>query len=143
MLVSGTAVETLDEVDVEQAAVRDIVERVSASGKIQPETEVNITAEVSGQILALPVKEGDRVEKATYSSRSTPIWRSGAEPGASCGQQCAVQLASAKAQHAQANAQFFAAEKNWQRTQQLFGTRWFRKRITMPAKPTSSAPKRP
>ena len=65
--------ETLDEVDVEQAVIRDIVERVSASGKIQPETEVNITAEVSGQILALPVKEGDRVERATCSSRSTPI----------------------------------------------------------------------
>ena len=49
--------ETLDKVDVEQAQLRNIIERVSASGKIQPETEVNITAEVSGQILALPVKE--------------------------------------------------------------------------------------
>ena len=65
--------ETLDEVNVEQAVIRDIVERVSASGKIQPETEVNITAEVSGQILALPVKRATGSKKATCSSRLTPI----------------------------------------------------------------------
>ena len=65
--------ETLDEVNVEQAVIRDIVERVSASGKIQPETEVNITAEVSGQILACPSKRATGSKKATCSSRLTPI----------------------------------------------------------------------
>lgn len=114
--------ETLDEVDVEQAAVRDIVERVSASGKIQPETEVNITAEVSGQILALPVKEGDRVEKGDLLVQINPdLYEAALNRAQAAANSARSNLASAKAQHAQANAQFFAAEKNWQRTQQLFG----------------------
>jgi len=113
--------ETLDEVDVEQAVVRDIVERVSASGKIQPETEVNITAEVSGQILALPVKEGDRVEKGDLLVQINPdLYEAALNRAQAAANSARSNLASAKAQHAQANAQFFAAEKNWQRTQQLF-----------------------
>ena len=113
--------ETLDEVDVEQAAVRDIVERVSASGKIQPETEVNITAEVSGQILALPVKEGDRVEKGDLLVQINPdLYEAALNRAQAAANSARSNLASANAQHAQANAQFFAAEKNWQRTQQLF-----------------------
>ena len=113
--------ETLGEVDVEQAAVRDIVERVSASGKIQPETEVNITAEVSGQILALPVKEGDRVEKGDLLVQINPdLYEAALNRAQAAANSARSNLASAKAQHAQANAQFFAAEKNWQRTQQLF-----------------------
>ena len=114
--------ETLDEVDVEQAAVRDIVERVSASGKIQPETEVNITAEVSGQILALPVKEGDQVEKGDLLVQINPdLYEAALNRAQAAANSARSNLASAKAQHAQANAQYFAAEKNWQRTQQLFG----------------------
>ena len=113
--------ETLDEVDAEQAAVRDIIERVSASGKIQPETEVNITAEVSGQILALPVKEGDRVEKGDLLVQINPdLYEAALNRAQAAANSARSNLASAKAQHAQANAQFFAAEKNWQRTQQLF-----------------------
>lgn len=113
--------ETLDEVDVEQASVRDIVERVSASGKIQPETEVNITAEVSGQILALPVKEGDRVVKGDLLVQINPdLYEAALNRAQAAANSARSNLASAKAQHAQANAQFFAAEKTWQRTQQLF-----------------------
>ena len=113
--------ETLDEVNVEQAGVRDIVERVSASGKIQPETEVNITAEVSGQIIALPVKEGDRVEKSDLLVQINPdLYEAALNRAQAAANSARSNLASAKAQHAQANAQFFAAEKNWQRTQQLF-----------------------
>lgn len=50
------------EVDAQQVLSRDLVETVSASGRIQPKSKVNITAEVSGKILALPVREGDTVE---------------------------------------------------------------------------------
>ena len=59
-------------VQIEQANVRTIVERVSASGKIQPEVEVNITAEVSGQIIALPVKEGDQVDPRRPACSNQP-----------------------------------------------------------------------
>ncbi len=40
----------------------DLVEVVSASGRIQPKTKVDITAEVNGEIISLPVREGQRVK---------------------------------------------------------------------------------
>ena len=40
---------------------RDIIETVSGSGKIQPETEVKISPDVSGEIVSLYVMEGDKV----------------------------------------------------------------------------------
>ena len=41
----------------------DISEVVSASGRIQPQTKVDITSEVSAQIISIFVKEGDLVER--------------------------------------------------------------------------------
>jgi HlyD family secretion protein len=41
----------------------DISEVVTASGRVQPQTKVDITSEVSAEIVALDVKEGDRVER--------------------------------------------------------------------------------
>jgi HlyD family secretion protein len=49
------------EVSAQTASLHSIVETVSASGRIQPKTKVNITSQVSGEIMALPVKEGDTV----------------------------------------------------------------------------------
>lgn len=40
---------------------QDLVEKVSASGRIQPKTKVDITSEINGEIIALPVKEGQYV----------------------------------------------------------------------------------
>jgi len=48
-------------VQAEQASTREVVETVSASGRIQPQTKVNITSEVNGEIIGLFVREGDRV----------------------------------------------------------------------------------
>ena len=53
------------QVVAEQVAKRDITEVVSASGKIQPEVEVKISPDVSGEIVELNVKEGDRVKKVS------------------------------------------------------------------------------
>jgi HlyD family secretion protein len=50
-------------VATEQAAYKDIIEVVSASGKIYPETEVKVSSDVSGEIVDLPVVEGDSVKK--------------------------------------------------------------------------------
>ncbi len=50
------------EVNAQVVAKEDLVEKVSASGRIQPKSKVNITAEVSGKVIALPVKEGDTVD---------------------------------------------------------------------------------
>lgn len=50
-------------IQTEKIKKRDITQIVTATGKIQSETEVNISAEVSGEIISLPFKEGDEVKK--------------------------------------------------------------------------------
>jgi HlyD family secretion protein len=52
-------------VPVQFARVRreDITARVRAPGKIEPRTQVKVSADVMGKIVQLPVKEGDRVKK--------------------------------------------------------------------------------
>lgn len=50
-------------VAIEQAGYKDIIEVVSANGKIYPETEVKVSSDVSGEIVDLPVIEGDSVRK--------------------------------------------------------------------------------
>ncbi len=61
MKVSGGPPST--EVQVDLVQVKDISERVSASGRIQPQTKVNITSQVSAEIVGLNVNEGDVVSK--------------------------------------------------------------------------------
>ena len=60
------------EVAVEKVALRDLTETVLASGKIQPVTEVKISSEVSGEIVALTIKEGDAVRKGQLLARINP-----------------------------------------------------------------------
>lgn len=59
-------------VAVEQGKTRDVVELITANGKIQPETEVKISPDVSGEIVELVVKEGDIVEKGQYLLKIKP-----------------------------------------------------------------------
>lgn len=60
------------EVIVKEVTLQDIVETVSATGKIQPEVEVKISSEVSGEILELPFKEGQEVKKGDLLVRVNP-----------------------------------------------------------------------
>jgi len=48
-------------VSADEVQKRDIIEIVSASGNVQPKTKVNITAEISAEIIKLAVKDGDTV----------------------------------------------------------------------------------
>lgn len=50
----------------------DIIEKVSATGKIQPEVEVKLSSEVSGEIISLPVVEGQQVKKGDLLVRINP-----------------------------------------------------------------------
>ena len=50
-------------VSVEKAGKHTIIETVTASGKIYPETEVKLSSDISGQIVELNVEEGDSVKK--------------------------------------------------------------------------------
>ena len=60
------------EVEVKKVALVDITETVSATGKIQPEVEVKISSEVSGEIIELPFKEGQQVKKGDLLVRVNP-----------------------------------------------------------------------
>ncbi|HPW87462.1 MAG TPA: biotin/lipoyl-binding protein, partial [Chitinophagales bacterium] len=60
------------EVEIQAAAKRDIIQTVTASGKIYPEEEVKISSEVSGEIIELTVKEGDVVKKGQLLARIKP-----------------------------------------------------------------------
>lgn len=62
----------MTQVATEKAAVRGIDETVSASGKIKPHLEVKISPEVSGEVVELPIKEGDVVKKGQLLCKIRP-----------------------------------------------------------------------
>ena len=59
----GGSKEEIIQVQTEKVEKRDITQKVTTTGKIEPEFKVIITPEVTGEIVALPVKEGDKVKK--------------------------------------------------------------------------------
>ena len=65
----------VEKVATERAAKRTIIESVSTSGKIYPETEVKVSPDFSGQVTELKVAEGDHVKKgqvlANINNRSS------------------------------------------------------------------------
>ncbi len=60
------------EVEVKKVSLVDIIETVSATGKIQPEVEVKLSSEVSGEIIELPIVEGQQVKKGDLLVRVNP-----------------------------------------------------------------------
>jgi HlyD family secretion protein len=103
-------------IEVESAAVNEItiVETVSATGKIQPETEVKISSEVSGEIIALPIKEGQVVKKGDLLVKINPdLYTSGYNRTIS-------NLSGTKASLSQADASFKEAKASYDRSQTLF-----------------------
>ena len=59
-------------ISTEKAEKRNITQLVTATGKIQPEVLVNISPEVSGEIIELPVKEGQLIKKGELLLRIKP-----------------------------------------------------------------------
>jgi len=101
-------------VAVEKAEKRRIVEAITANGKIQPEKEVKISPDVSGEIVELTVMEGDHVEKGQLLIRIKPdIYISQRDRSLAA-------ISSARARLAQTEAQFTQAELTFRRTKQLF-----------------------
>jgi HlyD family secretion protein len=101
-------------VAVENAEKRTIVETITANGKIQPEKEVKITPDVSGEIVELTVREGDHVEKGQLLLRIKPdIYISQKDRSMAA-------ISSARARLAQAEAQYIQAELSYKRTKQLY-----------------------
>jgi HlyD family secretion protein len=59
-------------VQTEKVTRRNLTEMVVANGKIQPVVQVKISPEVSGEIIELPVKEGQRVQKGDLILKIKP-----------------------------------------------------------------------
>jgi HlyD family secretion protein len=59
-------------IQTEKVIKRDITEKVVANGKIQPVLQVKISPEVSGEIIELPVKEGQLVQKGQLIVKIKP-----------------------------------------------------------------------
>ena len=105
---------TMREVEVVSIEAMDITETVAATGKIQPEIEVMLSSEVSGEIIELPVKEGQQVEKGDLLVRINPDLIQSALSQAQAG------LQNARAQLAQATASLKNSELTYNRNQSLF-----------------------
>ncbi len=101
-------------VAVEYAEKRLITETITANGKIQPEKEVKITPDVSGEIVELNVKEGDQVDKGELLLRIKP------DVYISQRDRSVAAISSARARLAQVEAQFKQTELSYNRTKQLF-----------------------
>jgi len=105
-----------DSKEVETTAVDEItiIETVSATGKIQPEIEVKISSEVSGEIIALPIKEGQVVKKGDLLVKINPdLYTSGYNRTIS-------NLSGTKAGLNQADATFKEAKASYDRSKTLF-----------------------
>jgi HlyD family secretion protein len=101
-------------VAIEQVKKTPIVEAVTANGKIQPEKEVKISPDVSGEIVELHVKEGDFVQKGVLLFRIKP------EIYVSARERAAAAVNSSKARQAQVEAQLIQAELSYNRNKKLF-----------------------
>jgi HlyD family secretion protein len=101
-------------VAVENAEKRTIVETITANGKIQPEKEVKISPDVSGEIVELTVKEGDPVVKGQLLLRIKP------DVYISQRDRSLAAISSARARLAQSEAQFKQAELSYNRNKQLY-----------------------
>ncbi len=115
------------EVAVEIIERRSIIETITANGKVQPETEVKISPDVSGEIVELHVREGDMVKNGQLLARIKP------EVYISARDRAMASLNSAKARLAQANAQFIQKELDYKRNQKL----WDEKAISQAVYETS------
>lgn len=108
-------------VTVEAAEKRDIVETVTASGKVQPVVEVKISPDVSGEIVEILVKEGDFVERGQLLVRINPeLYISALDRVEAALNTSRANLANARARKAQAEAQFINATASFERNERLF-----------------------
>jgi HlyD family secretion protein len=109
------------EVNVGELEKRTIISTVSANGKIRPEAEVKISADVSGEITELYVQEGDTVKEGQLLLKINPdiyvTQRDRAQAGVSSSQS---NYKTTQAQLTQAKARMVEQEAVYKRSKQLF-----------------------
>jgi len=101
-------------VQTEKVEKRDITQIVSATGKINPEYKVVITPEVTGEIVELPIKEGDSVKKDQLLIKIKP------DTYIAQRDRARANLESAKATLKMKEAQLDLVKIDYKRTEKLF-----------------------
>jgi len=97
------------EVRIEPVERRDLVASVTASGQVQPQTQVDLSADITGRIVRLAVKEGDIVTKGQFLLEIDPSqYKAAAE-------RSAAEVASARSQAATARPSLLQAQRNYER----------------------------
>ena len=93
---------------------KTITELITANGKVQPETEVKISPDVSGEIIELPIEEGNEVKKGQLLMVIKPDMYVQAYNRAQ------ASLSSSQARLAQADARLIESEMSYKRASSLF-----------------------
>jgi HlyD family secretion protein len=101
------------EVRVETVEPRDLVASVTASGKVQPRTKADLSADITGRITRLSVKEGDEVREGQFLLQIDPQQFEAAV------QRSEGALAEARASFAQARANAIQSERNFKRSEEV------------------------
>jgi HlyD family secretion protein len=101
------------EVRIEKVQRRDLVASVTASGQVQPHTKVDISADISGRIVRLAVKEGQMVTAGQFLLEIDPSqYRAAVE-------RATAAVASARSQAAQSKPALLQAQRNYDRLMAL------------------------
>lgn len=109
------------EVELAKATRVTIVEKVSASGTVQPVTEVKLAPEVSGEIRELLVEDGDSVVRGQLLVKIRPdTWLSQLERAEASLNQQRANLVSAEASLARAEATYIRAQQEYERQRKLW-----------------------
>ena len=108
-------------VTVDKALLATIVEKVGATGNVQPITEVKVSPEVSGEIIELYIEEGDSVVQGQQLAKIRPDnWISQVDRMRAMLNQQRASLARAKAGRAKAKSHFIQVENNYKRQKDLY-----------------------
>lgn len=108
-------------VAVEKASRKDIIEVVTASGKVYPEIELKISPDVSGEIMQLTVQEGDSVSKGQLLAMVyADIYATQRDQAAAGVAQQMAQVENASASLGSFKARMEQAERQYNRQRQLF-----------------------
>ncbi|GAB3173901.1 efflux RND transporter periplasmic adaptor subunit [Telluribacter humicola] len=109
------------EVELAQVKRTDIIERVSASGRVQPEVEVKLSPDVSGEIIGLYVEEGDSVVKGQLLLKIRPDnYESQMARAQASVNSSRASFEQARAQQAQIEARLIRAKADFERNRKLF-----------------------
>ena len=109
------------EVELSKAKRVTIIEKVSASGTVQPVTEVKIAPEVSGEIIELLIEEGDSVKEGKTLVKIRPdLWQSQLERAEAGLSQQRANLEQSRSNHLRTQATFTRAEAEYKRQERLW-----------------------